>query len=103
MQDFDFGSLRGSSGGRDMRESSRGSAGRAPSSLYQAYNGRAPSSVYQAYDGTAASSVYSGPGPAEETTHYSLYSQNVAQAPIAEEIPQYLDVCSLLLMLLAHH
>jgi hypothetical protein len=85
MQDFDFGTLRGASGGRDAHESYRGSAGRAPSSLYQGYDARAPSSVYQAYDGKATSSVYSGPGPAEEATHYSLYSQNFLQETIPEE------------------
>jgi hypothetical protein len=97
MQDFDFGTLRGSSDGRDAHDSFRGSAGRAPSSNYQAYNARAPSSVYQAYNGKTASSVYSGPGPAEEATHYSLYGQNVAQEPIEEEErPQFQVVCSLL-------
>jgi hypothetical protein len=95
MQDFDFGTMRGTSGGRDMQDSFRGSAGRAPSSLYQPYNARAPSSVYQAYNGKAASSVYSGPGPAEEATHYSLYSQNVPQEPIEEERPQFQIVCRL--------
>jgi hypothetical protein len=88
MQDFNFGPLRGASGGRDAHESYRGSAGRAPSSLYQAHDARAPSSVYQAYNGKAASSVYSGPGPAEEATHYSLYSQNFPQETIPEERTQ---------------
>jgi hypothetical protein len=96
MQDFDFGTLRGASGGRDAHESYRGSAGRAPSSLYQAYDARAPSSVYQAYNGKAASSVYSGPGPAEEATHYSLYSsQNFPQETIPEEKTQLPIVRSL--------
>jgi hypothetical protein len=104
MQDFDFGTLHSASSTRDqMHDSFQGSVAKGPSPHQQSYSARAPSSVYPAYSGKAASSVYSGPGPAEVSTHYSLYSQHVPQEPIEEETSQFRKVGRLVAPALQRH